>query len=564
MQIGGSKVKWDADAEKELWADVCRKSFWHFCDFALGFGDHPDYRWWTPRVHRPFCDWFELHIREWLDLRARGETRQIHLMVVVHREFGKTMVITKAGTLWLHVQNPNLSSYIGSSTVTRAQDFFAPIKTIISGADPHTRFTWLYGNWYNKDRTWAAASVVHGARTALSRSEPSIGTWGVETGLTGTHPDHGVMDDPIDYEQMGKDGQWLEKVNTHLVSLAPVFKADSLFIYTGTRYHDADAIGESFRLEGVQSVDSMPIPGVNISPEGKWRVYFRAAREDDGTPSFPENWPEKRLKDYEKRHSIQYAAQLMNNPHSGVHAAITREQIDNLMVKPDDVPRNLRISLHMDTAFKDRANMNRGDESVILWWGHTVDGTGDVYFLGGIGANSWRVEQFADQLIILLQKLKKQRQYPFCMTDEAEIGGKTGTWAMTIQSWCHTANMVCPRIELLQRGGTKKVQRILGAVAYWQNGNVRLVEGALGLDRLADQMLRIGTSAHDDWADCGADVFHPKVYTPPRRGTQLDAQPKIARPWDRELQPGTMTDDWARSRYDETMEDAVAGRPPID
>lgn len=558
-----ASVGWDSDAERELWADACLKSFWHFCDYALGFGDHPDYRWWTPRVHRPFCDWFQHHIESWWAIRARRESRSVHLMVVVHREFGKTMVVTKAGTLWLHLHNPDLSSYIGSSTVSRAQSFFAPIKTILSGADPYTKFTWLYGNWYNKDRTWAAAEIVHGARVATSRSEPSIGTWGVETGLTGTHPDHGVMDDPIDYEQMGKDGQWLEKVNTHLVSLAPVFRADALFIYTGTRYHDADAIGEAMRLEGACSVSSMHMPGVQQHPDGKWHVYFRSARDESGAPTFPENWPEKRLKDYEKRHSIQFAAQLMNDPNTGGHVPLTREEVDTMWVKPEDVPANLRISLHLDTAFKNRESMNRGDESVMLWWGHTVDGTGDIYYLGGFGANNWRVEQFNDQLVILLQRLKRERRYPFVITDEVEIGGKTGTWEMTLQSWAHNANLVCPRIELLSRGGKKKVSRIIGAAAYWVNGNVKLVIGAPGAERLVDQMLRIGTSSHDDWADAASDAFHEKVYTPARRGSLHDPQPALVRPWDQELQNGGLSNEDLRDLYDRSYGE-YAGREPID
>jgi hypothetical protein len=70
---------------------------------------------------------------------------------------------------------------------------------------------------------------------------------------------------------------------------------------------------------------------------------------------------------------------------------------------------------------------------------------------------------------------------------------------------------------------------------------------------LVDQMLRIGTSAHDDWADAGSDVFHPEIYTPTRRQGVLDAQPNIARPWDRELQD---QDAWRRQAYD----DYVASR----
>jgi hypothetical protein len=125
-----AETRWDLEAERELWADICQKSFWQFCDYAMGYGDHPDYHWWTIRVHRPFCDWFEKNALEWHAGRQEGQGEPYDLMVVVHREFGKTMIIAKAGTLWLHVLNPNLSSYLGSATVPRAQGFFDPMKRI--------------------------------------------------------------------------------------------------------------------------------------------------------------------------------------------------------------------------------------------------------------------------------------------------------------------------------------------------------------------------------------------------------------------------------------------------
>lgn len=545
---------WDLEAERELWADICRKDFWHFCDYALGYGDHPDFNWWVSRVHKPFCEWLQHHILEWHNARLnRGEGQEgtpKFLMVVVHREFGKSMIGTKALTIWLHVLNPNLSSYLGSSTVTRAQFFFDPIKSVLDGSDPYSKFTWLYGNWYDKTRTWAASQIIHGARIAVARSEPSIGTWGVETGLTGTHPDHGNIDDPIDYELMGKDGQWLEKVNSHLASLSPVFRDDALFIYTGTRYHDSDAIGTSLRLEGVRSVSGMPVPGFQAAPDGKWDVYFMAARDKEGKPTFPENWPERRLREYERRHSIQYAAQLMNDPNTGAHVALTRRQLEEMVIDKKDLPANLRYSIHLDTAFKSREAVARGDESVIQLWGHTRDGSGDVYFVEGLGSNVWRVEDFNTQLIMLLQRLRAQRKWPFVLTDEVTVGGKEGTWELIIQSWCHQAGIPSPNLQMLNRAGKKKINRILGAVSYWVDGHVRLVRGANGLDKLMDQMARIGTSSHDDWADAAADVFNPAVYAGIHRGPQKDVQPMIRRPWDRELQTGGISDEEAIQYYD--------------
>ena len=556
-------MSWDLNSERELWADICVHSFWHFCDYALGYGSGP-HKWWTPRVHKPFCDWYESRIKEWASKRQVEEDKSTtYLMIVVMREFGKTMIITKAGQLWLHLQDPDISSYTGSATVTRAQDFFEPIKTHLNGSDPNSLFVYLYGNWCDRNRTWTTTEVVHGARIALARSEPSLGTWGVETGLTGTHPDAGFIDDPIDYEIMGKDSRWLEKVNTHLTSLTPVFKANALFVYTGTRYHNADAIGESLAFGGALTLTGHDMPGIVASPEGRWHVYFMPGRGSDGVPIYPENWPEKRLKEFDRQNSLIYAAQILQDPNTGQHVALTRAQIEDRWVDEKDVPRNLLHSLHIDTAFKSRESASRGDWSVITHWGHTTDGTGDVYYLEGYGSNRWRVEDFNDQLIMLLQKLKARKQWPFALTDEQEVGGKYGTWELTIQSWCHGAGLPAPPIKLLSRGGRKKNSRIIQAAAYWVDGHVKLVRSAPGLDNLISQMLQIGTSAHDDWADASADVFHSEVYRPARIAGQRDLQPYLSRPWDRELQVGATLDDFdARKAYDFVNNPGADDRSP--
>lgn len=546
---------WDREAERDLWADICLDSFYHFCDFALGFS-RESWSWWTERVHLPFCDWLEAHVKDWEEGRIEGRGK--HLIVCVHREFGKTMVGTRALQFWLHLRHPNISTYTGSSTVTRAQSFLGPLREWMTGNDPDSNFVWLYGNWFDKTRTWAISEIVHAARTNLARTEPSFGTWGVETGLVGMHPDGGFMDDPIDYEKMSTDAKWLEKVNTHHASLTPVFRVDALYVYTGTRYHDGDAIGELLRLEKPKTISGMAMPNYRADPEGKWHVYYRAARDENGKPTFPENWPESRLRDYERLNSLQYAAQLMNDPNVGAHVALNEAQVNRLYISRKDVPRDLRYSIHIDTAFKSRTTVSRGDDNVIQLWGHARDGSGDVYFLEGYGSNRWRVDDFNTQLVILLQRLKKERKWPFIMTDEAEVGGKYGTWELTIQSWCHGAGLPSPFFQPLNRGGKKKITRIIESASYWVDGHVKLVEDAPGLDKLVSQMLKIGTSAYDDWADAAADVFAKEVYAPKRRAGALDQQPQVVRPWDTELQPGKMRDDHEiRELYDRYVENSA-------
>ncbi len=558
-------MAWNLDDERELWADACLKDFWVFCDYAMGYGTNPDFHWWTKRVHRPFCDWFQEHALNWLAHRGEEDKSWTSLLVVVMREFGKSMVITKAGLHWLHLHDPNISTYIGSSTVTRAQTFFEPIKVVFSGKDPHAAFTWLYGNWEDPNRSWSSDQIVHAARVNVARSEPSVSVWGIETGITGTHPDVGIIDDPIDYDLMAKDAKWLEKVNSHIASLTPVFKADALFIYVGTRYHNADAIGEALYGAGARTVSGMSMPEVVPRPDGRWHVYFMPGRGSDGIPIYPENWSETRLKNFEIQNPMMYAAQILQDPNKGSHVALTRAQIDQLWVDAKDVPKRLMVSIHLDTAFKSRESTARGDWSVIVVLGHTMDGTGEIYFLEGWGSNRWRVEDFNNQLVIVVQKLKQRGLWPFVLTDEAEIGGKYGAWELTLQNWFHAAGLPHPPIKVLNRGGKKKIARILNAVPFWVDRRVKLVRGAPRVSELVEQMLQIGTAPHDDFADAAADVFHNEIYAQTRiRGAQLDLQPRISRPWDMELQTGNISNEDARMLYDASIAQEEDERSPIE
>jgi hypothetical protein len=114
---------------------------------------------------------------------------------------------------------------------------------------------------------------------------------------------------------------------------------------------------------------------------------------------------------------------------------------------------------------------------------------------------------------------------------------------------------------------------------------VWLVREAPGVQELISEMSRIGVSAHDDWADAAADVFHPNVYYATRLmdpGTDTK-QAYPVRPYDDILQPGMnaviqpegteMSDALARDLYDsyarqkgETPwgEPLSPTRPPID
>lgn len=552
---------WPLAAERELWADVCARDFWWFFQIAWGAHffmlAHPNDRWITPRVHMPICRWLQKHVEEWERRRSLGIKERTKLALIIPRNFGKSVTATKALSLWAQVRNPNMSSFIGSETLTKAVDFLGPIKTIMEGGDPYAWFNWLYGIWFSPERIWTHTSVVHAARTATARSEASFDTWGVEGGITGSHPDWGVFDDPLSEEKIKESGSWITTVNNSMAALRPAFRTDSFFMLSLTRYRDNDVAGTYLSLEGVRSWTGHPPtdPRLAVRPDGEWDVYFLQCYDAAGNSILPEVWPLRELRTYEKTKPQEFAAQMMNEPGSGEHMELNSEQVEDLWIDKKDLPSQLVLTIHLDTAFKDNRTRGTGDESVIVVFGHDPKGTGDVFYLEGYGSNTWRIEEFTDELIRVAQRIKADGKRIRLITDDKEMGGKSGTWVQWLNSAFHGAGLQTPPLLQLPRQGTRKLIRMREAAGFWVDGHMKIVRDAPGAQRLINQMVRLGVSAHDDWADAAADVFAEKVYRPMLNPAQTNQIGGVIprQPGDEFIKGYARGADATRSFYDFTL-----------
>lgn len=555
------RSKWRLDLERELLSEGCRESFWLFAQHAFGIAHHPKGYWLTERVHKPLCDWFQSHIEDWLQNRKitpstdLASRRQKRLLVIVPREFGKTTLITQAGTLWMHLRDPELSIYLGGESLEKAIDILRTPRTVLMGDDPSGRFAWLYGRGYQRGRLWRRDSLDHAYRVGVSRKDPSYGTWGVDVSITGKHPDALFFDDPISYDKMRRSANWRYDLQSHIASLEYILTMDGLLCFIGTRYHDGDHIGYALRYEGLRSVTGMP-GALKLKDDGLWDAYVLDSRDDTkgGAPTYPEVWPDWRLKKEEIKDNLKYNAQMRNNPGASEFNPFTEALLEECWVERKDVPKNLRISFHCDTAFKTLTGQVRGDNSVICVWGHSRDGSGDVYFLESASGVHWRSEDFLDQLVILLQKYRKLGRWPAIVTDELDLGGKRGAWESAVKNFCHVKNIPMPNLLLINRGHgapKSKTARLIEAAAYWASGHVYLIKDAPGAQELGEQMCKIGVSEHDDFADASADVFHKDCYQPARRaGDPDDLAPEPVQPWDEYLTGRKITNEEALRLYD--------------
>jgi hypothetical protein len=527
-----TKAGWDNPAEYDLLRHFCRTSFWDFFLFAFGDGNSPKgQKWIDPEIHEPLARWFQHHVEDWMEGREAGRVEQKHLAVIVHREVGKSRMITSAGQLWLHLLDPELSSFTGSESLDLSRKILNVMRGVIDGSDPYAFFTRLYGNWSIDARQWARESITHAARTQTSRADPSMGTFAVETSIVGAHPDAIFYDDPISYERLTTDTNWIAAVISQLSSLVPVLQGDGLQVSVGTRYDPEDHFGQMIEKQGIASIAGMVPEGMEPSPDGNIHVYFLAGRDPsdrseefpEGRPTTPKVWPHTRMLRYQRTDPLRYASQVMNDPSISELNPITREQIAQCGIEKKEVPWSaLRYAICCDTAFSDGAKVSTKDETVLIVHGYPRNGSGDVYVIEGYGNASLRAEDFGRMLVSMVQRYRRMGFRIMAITDEKTRAGKKDAWKLALNNFFADANEPMPRFIEFERGATRKYERLHSASTFWVDGHVRYVKGAPGVDRLCEQMARIGQYAVNprlkiDWADAHSDAFQSEIYQPMRR-----------------------------------------------
>lgn len=517
--------RWDVEIELDLLRDLARKDFWFFFHDVFGAGANPKgARWVDENIHRPLCEWLQLHVDEWFASRETGKGDQKHLAVLIPRELGKTTLANQALQMWLHARDPELSSFTGCESSQLAVKILDGIKAVMDGSDPHSLFTTLFGDWSTAARSWSAKQATHAARKNTSRKDPSFGTFSVETSITGAHPDVIFYDDPISYERLTTDANWLDTVNSQITSLIPVLQSDGLMVWVGTRYDDGDHFGRAFKHDGVATLSGMNTDSIVPDPAGVWHVYFLSARDKEGKPTCEKVWPENRLKRYENTDPLRYAAQVLNDPNLSEGNPITREMLEKECVIPvKEVPWGLLSYVFLtDVAFWDGVSKARKDETVFIVMGYERNGSGNVYFIEGYGDHRWRGEDLAMRLVATAQRYRRQGRRVRAITGEVTMSGMKGIWADNLANYFHDKGEAMPQYIEFQRGGqNKKITRIVAGVQFIVDGRVKFVEGCPGLKQIIDQLCRVeqmkvSSRIPNDWVDAFSDTFQSDLYNPAR------------------------------------------------
>lgn len=548
---------WDLKDERRLLALACQESFETFARVCIGV-THPDNKkgiWWSDEVHRPLCHWFQEQTEDWLAHRHEQPGRK-YMAVLIPRACAKSLLITRIGMLWLHLKDPNLSTYIGNEKLSLAESFLTTIKQWLEGVeDDFCIFNWLYGAWRGENRRWRSEDITHAARS-MDRAEASFGIWSPNSALTGYHPDILCMDDLVSYDALKKDLNWFETAYSHMTDLVPVVEPNGLVILVGTRYSDADPFGRSFKNAGIATIaghtdylEYQPTPRT-----GRWHVYFLSGRHRDGTPAIPSVWSESEMRAYELQDPIKFASQVLNRPRAHKLISLTEAQFNEHIV--DDLPDLSCITFHMDTAFKSQRKLAGGSETALVVIGHhKLDGHMTV--LNTIAGITFQAQTFAET-ILQEYKIWSSVAPVMAITDELEIHGKAGTWKQYLEDRFTEEDLEMPTFYAFQRQqGERKDIRISDAINFIPRGQVHFYSRNEGLDALRYQLVNHPQAFPKDVADAFADGFQPEFFSgllPKLKTVVTEKYPYGA--FERRLKPN-----W--SHNDDTLDGMDPDRPPL-
>jgi hypothetical protein len=245
----------------------------------------------------------------WTKLRKEHK----RLLIWAHCESAKTTQISTLNTVWELGIDPTLRFVILSNTAEQAENIVRNIAGYIErNAEVRAIFPALRpdpnGPWTNKQ--------LRVIRTGTAR-DPSVRAVGVHGALTGGRVDRLIVDDILDPENTDTDGNRKKVEQWYKAVAAGRLTGRSRVLVVGTAYHSQDLLHT-----------------LALQKNFKW-FRFPVVRAD-GTLSWPEQWPKKRVD--ERRAELgpaEFARQMLCKARDDDEARFKQAWIDQALAVGD-------------------------------------------------------------------------------------------------------------------------------------------------------------------------------------------------------------------------------------
>jgi len=524
-------------------------------------------------------------LNDWLETRHEQRSRR-NILYMPPRECAKTEGISIPTVPWLNIHLPDLAAALVSATQEdMSESISRPVRAIFEQTSPDEKMHY-FGPFHAPQKKWTDKELNTAVRRS-NRKDPTLRVSSIDKGLTGGHYDVVIFDDPVTKAKAEREGEnWYRKCIEQYIELNTTIRKDGLFILVGTRYAEGDLIGyikDNEIAPVVRKLRQVGAPPGELPEDfernwytyahlADWEVFFGQVHheEPDGSISlgFPYIWPEERIAKSRQdptRGESFYASQLQNTPAQRADNPIQPHHIERAwwpIGEPIPPGAYGHLNMTMDLAFKDGEAYlkQKGDWSVIQIWGQEA---GRLYLVHGWHGRPTQ-EEFGREWIRLLEwaLIEHQTTIRYCTYDKPIGMGSFGDGQSPIAKWlwglANERGLVCPHLKEMTRSA-KKLNRILGVTGYWQDGRVRLLRGVPGAQELANEMLMLGISKHDDHADAAADAFNSDLYySTGGVGKASAALPNADRGWDWYPAGADMADD-IEDDFDNSAFAEVAG-----
>jgi predicted phage terminase large subunit-like protein len=421
-------------------------------------------------------------------------------LILVPRGHLKSTLITVGYPIFRLVENPNIRTLILNATWQMAVDFLSAIKDHLQ---KNKTLHEVFGDFSKNPLEWSQDRITINRPDTGVRG-PTIWATGVESNLTGSHPDLIIMDDLVN-RQIADSKDQMDKVILRYKDALDLLEPGGQLVVIGTRWIDGDF------YEWIMNPENGVI--------GNYDVFIRSAFDasaplsqvfgDDGdmfisNQLWPEKFSVKELRErYTEKGSYEFSAQYMNNPVPEDEQTFKKDWFRKIDIE-DWTGKHVSRYLTVDPAISLK---KEADFTAMVVT--EVDQYGNI-----LVRHIERVKVPPSQMIDMLFQLHEIFNFKLIGVEDVAY---QKALQYTIREEMQRRGRKLPIVEIRPQDRSKD-QRIKALQPLYANGKIFHSRTLKNLEYLEDELLRFPRGKHDDVID--ALSYQLDLIVPPRQNVR--------------------------------------------
>jgi len=413
-------------------------------------------------------------------------------LILIPRGHLKSTLVTIGYSVQQIVKNPNIRILILNATWQMAVDFLTEIKRHLT---QNQLLIDLFGNIADSPPEWSQDRITV-KRTNMNIKGPTVWATGIESNLTGSHPDLIILDDVVSRDNT-QSREMIEKVILRYKDSLDLLEPGGQLIVIGTRWTDSDFY--SWILEKENNISESYDIFLKQSYTGD--LYLG----EDFHPLWGEKFNRKELQDRQREKGwYEFSAQYQNNPVPDEDADFKKEWFQYYHVEEyRGAKMNSVLTIDPAISLKKEADFTAMAVTAIDQFRNL--------FVKDLVRGHWKPSNIIDMIFylfelwhphaVLVETVSYQKALAYALQDEMRKRGRF----LPVLEKSYQERTKAERIRALQHLYEKK--------AVYHRKELKLTP------YLEDELRKFPRGKHDDLADVVAmslDYLTPPVQTKTR------------------------------------------------